>query len=314
MILIQIYFICKSFFESFEMLNTSTWEKRRKIIWIFAKYLVTRVQDAMILNSASALSYTTLLAVVPFMAIILSVFTFFPIFADIRQQVQELILQYLMPDTISNVQNYMNQFIGAAGKLTTFGAIGIAVTAVLMLSTIESSFNFIFQVRSRRKLTTQALSYAFIIVVCPLLLGSALYLKGYILTLKYFNPEHLIGYNLLFTILLPHLLTFGFLMLCYVVIPNKKIRRRNALWGAVMAVILMQILRTGFGYFIELNVTYRTIYGALAAIPVLLVWMYLWWTVVLSGAIFTASLEEFRYKKKIWRNKKQSAENQRKKS
>ena len=76
----------------------------------------------------------------------------------------------------------------------------------------------------------------------------------------------------------------------------------------------MQILRTGFGYFIELNVTYRTIYGALAAIPVLLVWMYLWWTVVLSGAIFTASLEEFRYKKKIWRNKKQSAENQRKKS
>lgn len=296
------------------MLNTVIWKKKYKIVWTFAKYLFSRVQDAMILNSASALSYTTLLAVVPFTAILLSVFTIFPVFADIRQQVQDLIIQYLMPDTISNVQKYMNQFIGAAGKLTTFGALGIAVTAILMLSTIESSFNFIFQARKRRKLTTQAMSYAFIIVVCPLLLGSALYLKGYILTLKYFNPEHLIGYNLLFTVLLPHLLTFGFLMLCYVVIPNKKIRYINALWGAIMAVVMMQILRIGFGYFIELNVTYRTIYGALAAIPVLLIWMYLWWTVVLSGAILTAALEEFRNKKKIWRNKKKNTENQRKKS
>ena len=297
------------------MLNTKNWNKSRKTIRLFAQYLFTRVQDAMILNSASALSYTTLLAVVPFIVIVLSVFTVFPVFADTRQQVQELIIQYLMPDTISNVQNYMNQFIGAAGKLTAFGILGIAVTAILMLSTIESSFNFIFQVRSSRKLTTKALSYAFIIIVCPLLLGGALYFKGYLLTLKYFNPEHLIGYNLLFTILLPHLLTFGFLMLCYVVIPNKKIRRRNALWGAIMAVILMQILRIGFGYFIELNVTYKTIYGALATIPVLLVWMYLWWTVVLSGAILTAALEEFRHKKKMWRNKKrQPEENQLKNS
>ena len=290
------------------MINTENYKKNRKIIGLFAKYLFTRVQDAMILNSASALSYTTLLAVVPFMVIVLSVFTVFPAFADIRQQVQELILQYLMPDTITNVQNYMNQFISAAGKLTTFGVLGIAVTTILMLSTIESSFNFIFQAKSRRKLTTQAISYAFIIIVCPLLIGSALYVKGYLLTLKYFNPEHLIGYNLLFTFLLPHLLTFGFLMLCYTVIPNKKIRKRNAVWGAVMAVLFMQILRIGFGYFIELNVTYRTIYGALAAIPVLLVWMYLWWTVVLSGAILTAALEEFRHKKKMWRKKKKQPE------
>ena len=286
------------------MFNKQKWKKNRKTFMLFAKYLFTRVQDAMILNSASALSYTTLLAVVPFMVIVLSVFTVFPLFDNVRQQVQDLILQYLMPDTIANVQNYINQFIGAATKLTTFGILGIAVTAVLMLSTIEGSFNFIFQAPQRRKLTTKALSYAFIIIICHLLLGSTLYLKGYLLTLKYFNPENLIGYNILFTYLLPHMLTFGFLMLCYIVIPNKKIRKTNAFIGAIMAVIMMQILRIGFGYFIELNVTYRTIYGALATIPVLLVWMYLWWTVVLSGAIMTAALEEFRHKKRIWRKKK----------
>ena len=276
------------------------WEKQRKIIRLFARYLFYRVQDAMILQSAAALSYTTLLAVVPFMAIVLSVFTIFPLFDSIRQQVQEFLIQNFMPATIQNVQNYMVQFIAAARKLTTLGAIGIAVTAIFMLSTIESSFNFIFQARKKRTFTTKILSYGFIIMICPLLIGSALYLKGYLLTIKYFNPENLIGYNLLFTFLLPHLLTFGFLMLCYIIIPNKKIRRRNAFGGALMAFILMAILRIGFGYFLELNVTYKTLYGALATIPVLLVWMYLWWIVVLSGAIFTAALEEFQNENRLW--------------
>ena len=279
-------------------------EKQHKILWLFAKYLFFRVQDAMILRSAAALSYTTLLAVVPFMAVVLAVFTFFPIFADMRASVQEFLIQNIMPATIQNVQKYAAEFIGAAGKLTTIGVCGIALTAMFMLSTIENSFNFIFQVKRRRKLARKATIYAFIIVVCPLLLGSALWLKGYLLTIKYLNPENLIGYNLLVTVVVPHLLTFGCLMSAYFLIPNKKVLPINAFCGALMAFVLMQILRCGFGYFLELNVTYRTIYGALAAVPVLLVWMYLWWTVVLSGAILTAALEEFKIKKKLWHKQK----------
>lgn len=286
------------------MLNTNGLGKNRKIVTIFTQYLLTRIQDAMVLRSAAALSYTTLLALVPFIAIALSVFTIFPIFSSFRHQVQEFIVQYFVPDAILNVQNYINKFIAASRKLTTIGVFGIAISAVFMLSTIESSFNFIFQAKIRRKITTKMLSYAFIIIVCPLLLGSALSLRGYLLTLKYFNPEYLIGYNFLFTILLPNLLTFGFLMLSYIVIPNKKIRGMNAIVGACGASIMMQALRCGFGYFISLNVTYRTIYGALAAIPVLLIWMYLWWIVVLTGAVITAALEEFRHKKRLWRHKK----------
>ena len=109
----------------------------------------------------------------------------------------------------------------------------------------------------------------------------------------------MVGFNL-FTFLLPHLLTFGFLMLCYVVIPSKKIRYYNAFWGAIAAFLMMSLLRIGFGYFLILNVTYKTLYGALATIPVLLIWMYLWWIVVLSGAILTAALEEFQHEKRIW--------------
>ena len=279
-------------------------EKQQKISWLYAKYLFTRVQDAMILRSAAALSYTTLLAVVPFIAVILAVFAFFPAFADMRAQVQEILIRYVMPDMIQNVQKYLTDFIGAAGKLTTIGLGGIVMTAVFMLSTIEDSFNFIFKVKKRRKLTTKLYGYAFIIIVCPLLIGSALYLKGYLFTLRYLNPENIIGYNWLATNILPHVPVFLCLMFSYVLIPNKKVRYKNAFYGALFSSIAMFILHFGFGCFLAMNVTYKTIYGALATVPVLLIWMYLWWTVVLSGAILTATLEEFKGKKNLWKLQK----------
>jgi membrane protein len=282
------------------MFKLQIWEKQQKIIWLFAKYLFYRIQDAMILRSAAALSYTTLLAVIPFIAVVLAVFTLFPAFADMRAQVQEMFIRYVMPDMIQNVQKYVADFVGAAGKLTTIGLAGIALTAVFMLSTIEDSFNFIFQIKHRRKLTTKIYGYAFIIIVCPLLIGSALYLKGYLFTIRYLNPENIIGYNWFAAYILPHLPTLFCLMFAYVLVPNKKVSYKNAFYGALFASFAMFILHIGFGYFIELNVTYKTIYGALAAVPVLLVWMYLWWTVVLSGAILTAALEEFSHKKSLW--------------
>lgn len=282
------------------MFKLQTFEKWKKIIWLFAKYLFNRVQNAMILRSAAALSYTTLLAVVPFMAVVLAVFAFFPMFADMRAQVQDMLIRYVMPDMLQNVQNYVTDFIGAAGKLTTIGLAGIALTAVFMLSTIEDSFNFIFQVRRGRKLTTKIYGYAFIIIVCPLLIGSALYLKGYLFTLRYLNPENIIGYNWFAEYILPHLPTLVCLMFAYVLVPNKKVRYKSAFYGALFASVAMFILRIGFGYFLALNVTYKTIYGALATVPILLVWMYLWWNVVLSGAILTAALEDFSHKRKLW--------------
>ena len=275
--------------------------KRRQIIGLFAKYLFNRVQNAMILRSAAALSYTTLLAVVPFIAVILAVFAIFPTFADMRAQVQEALIRYVMPDMIHNVQNYITGFVGAAGKLTTIGLGGIVLTAVFMLSTIEDSFNFIFQIKRRRKITTKIYGYAFIILVCPILIGSALYLKGYLFTIRYLNPENIIGYSWVATNILPHLPTLLCLMFAYVLVPNKKVRYKNAFYGALFASVAMFILRIGFSYFLALNVTYKTLYGALATVPMLLIWMYLWWNVVLSGAILTAALEDFRHKKSLWR-------------
>lgn len=279
------------------------WVSFKKIGHLFIKYLHRRTKEAMILNVASSLSYTTLIAVVPLIAIALSVFTAFPVFDNVRMQVQDFLITYFVPDIEKSIQEYFIKFVNATTKLTTIGIVGIAVTAGLMLSTIETNFNIIFKVKRHRRIATKITLYWTIITLCPLLLGVAFSLRGYLLTLKYFHPEHLLGYNLFMTVIAPNLITLFILVFSYVVVPNKKVRISSAFYGGLIAFVLMILLRIGFGYFLALNVTYKTLYGAFAAIPILLVWMYSWWTIILFGAIFTAALEDFRNRKKLLHKK-----------
>ena len=282
------------------MITWQNWSDYKKFNKIFFKQLHTHLRDTALLRVAAALSYTSLIAFVPLIAIALAIFAAFPMFADVRAQVQEFLIQYMVPDLGPNLQQYMGEFVGAAAKLTTIGVAGLAVTAILMLSTIENSFNFIFKVKKHRRIATKVTMYWTILTLCPLLLGAAFSLKGYMLTIKYFNPDETSsGYVI--TLLLHNLLAFCALFLSYVVVPNKKVRISSAFWGAATAFILMALLRFGFGYFLALNVTYKTLYGALATIPLLLVWMYSWWAVVLFGAIVTASQEELKRKKLLWK-------------
>ncbi len=273
--------------------------KLKKIAIMFAKYLCIRTDEAMILRVASSLSYTTLIAVVPVIAVVLAVFAEFSVFNDVRSQVQDFVFQYFVPNIGDNVQQYFRQFVKATTKLKTVGLIGIAVTAFLLLNTIESSFNFIFAVRKKRKIITRISLYALIITICPLLLGLAFSLKGYLLTLKYFHPEEILGYEFFASIILPNIFIFLVFMLAYRLVPNRKIRLSSSLYGAGAAFILILLLRQGFSWFLKMNVTYSTLYGALAAVPLLLIWMYSWWAVVLFGAIFTAAIEEFCNKKNV---------------
>ena len=283
------------------MANKFDIAKFTKLCHLFLKYLSIRTKDAMILRVAASLSYTTLIAVVPLIAIALSIFAAFPVFENVRAQVQDSLIQYFVPDIEQNIQNYIMQFVNASSKLTTIGVLGIAITAILLLSTIENSFNFIFKVKKHRRLATKITLYWTIITLCPLLVGTALSLKGYLITLKYFHPEHFLGYNFFVTFVAPNLITFVFLCLSYVIVPNKKIRVSSAFSGACVTLILTLLLRSGFGFFLALNVTYKTLYGALATVPILLIWMYSWWIIVLFGAIVTATIEEFRNRKSLWK-------------
>ena len=260
----------------------------------FLFFLSRRAQNDTIFRVAASLSYTSLIAVVPLFAIGLAIFSAFPVFDGVKEQVKEFLLRNFVPTIEQEVSQYFAEFIDAAAQLTTIGVVGIAITAILMLSTIENSLNFIFKVTRPRRLTTKITLYWTVITLGPLLLGTAFSLRGYLFTLQKFMPEDLANTQLLLSKLLPSLITMFLLVLVYVLVPNKKVKISSAVVGSFVAVILFSVLRRGFGDFMVKAAACKTLYGALATLPVFLIWMYLAWSVVIFGAVVTAALEEYR--------------------
>lgn len=259
----------------------------------FLFFLGRRAQNDTIFRVAASLSYTSLIAIVPLFAIGLSVFSAFPVFDSVKEQIQDFLLRNFVPTIEQEVSQYLIEFIDASAQLTTIGVVSIAITAILMLSTIENSLNFIFKVTRPRRLTTKITLYWTVITLGPLLLGTAFSMRGYLFTLQKFMPQDIAATEILISKLIPSLITMLLLVLVYVLVPNKKIKIGNAFVGSLVAVILFSILRKGFAYFMIKAATYKTLYGALATLPVFLIWMYLAWAVVIFGAVVTAALEEY---------------------
>lgn len=259
----------------------------------FIIFLAQRAKADTILRVASSLSYTSLIALVPLIAIGLAIFSAFPVFSEVREQLQSLLLQNVVPDLEEEVSQYFSDFVSATAKLTTVGVVGIAVTAILLLSTIENSLNFIFKVYKARSIKTKITLYWTVITLGPLLLGTGFSMRGYVYALQKFMPETLVNTEVFFSAVLPSLFTTLALMLLYVLVPNKKVGITHAFFGAFTAMVLFYILRKSFGLFLASTNTYNVLYGALAIIPIMLIWLYLIWAVVIFGAVITAALDDF---------------------
>ena len=257
----------------------------------FLKFLFFRAKNDTILRVSSSLSYTSLIALVPLLSIALAIFSAFPVFSDVREQLQELLIKNFVPSAEQEITTYLNQFINATGKLTTIGVVGLALTAILLLSTIENSFNFIFKVRQPRRIATKVTLYWTVITLGPLLLGAALSLRGYIYAANLLPQASTPG---IISATIPAIITFVILVMIYTLVPNRKVPVTYAAIGATVALTLFAILRTIFGLVIISGGTYKTLYGALAVLPIFLVWMYLAWSVVIFGAVVTASIGEYR--------------------
>ena len=259
----------------------------------FLSFLFRRAQNDTIFRVSASLSYTSLIAIVPLFAIGLAIFSAFPGFNAIKEQFQDFILKNFVPDIEQEISHYFVDFLNATAQMTTIGVIGLVITSILMLSTIENSLNFIFKVYKPRNIKTKITLYWTVITLGPLLLGTAFSLKSYLFTLQKFMPDDIVSSPFFLSSLLPTLITMLTLIMVYVLVPNKKVKFANAVLGSITAVILFWFLRKGFGLIILKSATYKTIYGALATLPIFLIWMYLAWAVVIFGAVVTAALEEF---------------------
>lgn len=268
-------------------------------LWKFLVFVLARFDEDRCLSTAGALSYTSLLAVVPLMAVFLSILSAFPFFAQLRERAEEQLVNVLMPTAGEAVIAQLGRFVDNAAGMTGFGVLGLAVTAILLLHTINSAFEQIWRVKTLRPLAVRLLAYWAIISLGPLLFGAAQWFTGLL-----FTAGQTVGgsaFDLLLrglAPLVPLLLETVVFALLYLVVPNCPVRRVDAAIGGLVAAVMFEILKRGFALYVIYFPTYQTIYGALSAIPIFLVWMYASWAVALFGAEIAASLPEWRERKK----------------
>lgn len=250
-----------------------------------------RFEEDQLLQVAAALSYTSLLSLVPLIAISFAVFAAFPVFGPAREKIQAFFLQYLLPEQGLAVSQHLEQFLSNTGSLTAVGILGLAITAILLLNTIETTFNRLFRVTEKRPLLPRLLMFWAVITLGPLLIGASLSLSTTLFAATHWLDTNWIrGFNAGMINILPNLLIIIALIFFYVVIPNRSVPIQAAGIGAITAAILLYGLRKSFGLYILKSSSYMTLYGAAATIPVFLIWMYLVWAVILLGAQITAML------------------------
>lgn len=263
----------------------------------FARFLWKRFFDDKCLDTAGALSYTTLFAAVPMITAVFGVIAALPVFGDWRDAISNFLFHNFVPATGKAVQHYLLQFASNASKLTSIGIVVLLFTALMLMFSIEEQFNRIWRVAGRRALWARFLVYWATLTLGPIALVAALGLSSYLSGLPVINhAADLWKFKWILLSLLPFVVTFAALFGLYYVVPNRHVYWHHAAIGALVASILFGIARVAFTAYVATVASYREIYGTLAVVPLFLIWVYLSWVIVLLGASLAASIAAFEYR------------------
>ncbi len=238
---------------------------------------------------ATGLAYVSLLALVPLTAVTLGVLAAFPVFERLAARVNAFVFRHFLPETGETVQRAVETLAANAGRLGLVGALMLVATALLMMAAVDGTLNRIWRVRTRAGLWQRLAAWWTVLTLGPVLLGSAIALATYAAarlpgSVAGAEPQRLLlG-------LLALMLEAGACALLYALVPRRPVPVRHALAGAAVAAVLLELARRGFGAYVASVETYRTLYGPLAALPLLLIWVQVSWMVVLYGAEVSRAL------------------------
>ncbi len=260
-------------------------------LWRFVRLVAQRFQEDRCTRVAGALAFTTVLALVPLTTVALAVFSIFPAFQSWVSVVQDFIYANFVPAFGEVVQKNLQQFALKAGRLTALGVLLLTATAIMLMATIEQAFNDIWRVTTARRPLHRFMVYWAILTLGPLLIGLSLSLTSALLALSPFSGAGpMAGLRRMALEALPLAFQLVAFVLLYSVVPNAAVRWRHAIVGALIAALLFEVAQLGFAWFVFSAASYQAVYGAVAALPVFLIWIYLSWVVILVGAIVTATL------------------------
>jgi len=239
---------------------------------------------------AAQLTVTSLLALVPMTTLILSLLSLLPSYQQLGEQLQSLVFRYFAPETGQVVQQYLGEFVGKARSLSGVGVLTLLLTALLMMRTIDRSFNHIWRVKRSQSWLRTFLVYWAVLTLGPLLLGTSLLITSYIKSLPLIS-DVVTDYSEWFTTALPFMMEWSAFMVLFMLVPNRRVPWRHAALAALLTSVLFELAKIGFTVFVKSFSTYQFIFGALASLPLFLIWIYLAWLILLYGAEFCHALD-----------------------
>ena len=276
-------------------------QERLATLWLYllhfewrqmGRMLRERFRDARLGMTASSLTFTTVLALVPLFTLGLAIFTAFPVFAKVQDQLQQWLIQSLVPESISRqVLGSLTQFSRKASRLGTVGFVAVLATSLALMVTIERTMGQIWRVSKPRPLPQRVLLYWAALTLGPLMVGGSLAISSYVVSAT--EGVGVLPSDLRFVL---DMIEFALLTACatglYFYVPNTRVQWQHALAGGLVSSIGVELGKKVLTLYLAQMPTYSAIYGAFAAVPILLVWIYVAWVIVLVGALVAASLPE----------------------
>lgn len=258
---------------------------RRSVVHLYQRFFADRL-----LQSAAALTYTTLFSVVPVMTVTFVMLAAVPAFRDLGDPIQAFIFHNFVPSAGEQIQQYLREFSSQARELTWIGVCMLMVTALLTLHTVEGAFNHIWRAPPVRRHMSSFLLYWAIISLGPLLLGAGFAASTYVTSLELLSGPHALPGAATLLKLVPLLSGIAAFTLVYAAVPNTRVPFRHALFGGCFTALLFEAAKALFALYVRLFPSYELIYGAFSAVPLFLLWIYFSWLIVLLGAELTCHL------------------------
>jgi len=259
--------------------------------------LFKRCEQDKVRITAGYLAYVTLLSLVPMLAVMFAMFSAFPVFDQLQGEIEAFVFSNFIPTAGDVVQEHLNGFIKNASKMTSVGILALVAVALLLISAIDKSLNDIWRVEKHRRWLSSFSIYWMVLTLGPVLLATSLAATSYLVSLDLLGQ--LGGLKTSLFKLIPFASSVLVFLGLYLMVPNKIIQFRHALVGAVVGAALFELSKRLFALYITHVPSYQAIYGALATIPILFIWIYLSWLVVLFGAETTATLGELQPTKSL---------------
>jgi membrane protein len=262
-----------------------------------ARHVWEHFREDRCFDEAASLSYTSLLSLVPLLAVVFGIASAFPVFEQWSEDLKNLIYGNLVPTSSEQLEQHLDGFIGSVSRLTLTGTLFLIITALLLMMRIERSFNLIWRVPNPRGLVNKITMYWAVLTLGPLALGAATALSAQPL-LAWLGAADA-GAGMLRPVGV-FLLTWAAFALLFVLVPNCRVPALFAAAGAFLSTVLFTLAKSAFVAYVS-HASYSVIYGALASIPVFLLWLYVVWAVILLGASLAASLTTFSDRRSDWR-------------